>query len=344
MKITIDDIARISGYSRATVCRVIAGNTNVKASTREAILHVIHQNDYASSALARERDQKRPVAMIVGDIVDTESSSHLFHPRIIKTICKRMDEEGYPFLLFNSEYSCEQEDIYLQRCLKIGVSGIFLLSATGSAPQLQKAAEKVPLVTINRETHTPFTDSILLDEYKCAYLAVQHLHELGHRKIALISENKQIPLVFETDRGFCDACSQLGIPDAEKHIFRSKITAKDGFAIGKELLDSNRRITGIYCLSYDVANGLKAACRQANLTVPEDVSIVIFQSILEQAQKNKAAYTSVGAYDMEAIANAAADTMLQRLQEGNSATDRRLSVIMDTTLIKGKSTAPAPCP
>ena len=99
MKLTIDDVARLSGFSRATVSRVIAGSDKVKDSTKQAILDGIRKNNYVASAMEREKGHKRPVAIIVGDLIDTETSFQLFHPRIIKTICQRMSEAGHDCFL-----------------------------------------------------------------------------------------------------------------------------------------------------------------------------------------------------------------------------------------------------
>ena len=340
MKMTIDDIARISGFSRATVCRAIAGSGKVKDATKQVIYDVIRKNNYRTDLL-NHIDQKdhKTIALIVGDLIDVESSFQLFHPMILKTLFQRMYEQGYDCFLFDSEYSAKREDEYLKRCLEIDVAGIFLLSATGSISCLQQVAEKVPIVTINRNTNTPFTDSILLDEYKCAYLAVKHLYDLGHRNIGLVSEPKSTPLTYETSRGFMDVVIQFGLKPVQDNMFQCLATVNDGYLLGKQLLEKNCDITGLFCVSYDIAVGIEAAYADAGLSVPGDLSIVIFQYVFEQAQKNKAKFTSVGAYKLDDIANAAADTMLQRLREGEKTNSRRLSVIMDTSLILGKSTS-----
>ena len=339
MKLTIDDIARISGFSRATVCRVLANSDKVRDSTKQAILDVIQKNHYAANALEHRQAGRSPIALIVGDIVDTESSSQLFHPQIMKTLCRRMYGQGYDCLLFDSGYSAELEDEYLHRCMEQGAAGIFLLSATGTINCLQQVVEKIPIVTINRHVNTPFTDAVLLDEYKCAYLAVKHLYDLGHRKIGLISEPKEIPLAYETERGFRDVSAQFCLASPENNMFQCAANFDDGYQLGKRLIADHSQVTGVFCVSYDIAAGIEAAYTQAGLSIPEDFSIVIFQYISEQVQKNKIQFTSVGAYNLEDIANAAADTMLQRLREGKSAS-RRLSVIVDTFLVIGKSTAP----
>ena len=336
MKLTIDDVARLSGFSRATVSRVIAGSDKVKDSTKQAILDVIRKNNYVASAMEREKGHKRPVAIIVGDLVDTETSFQLFHPRIIKTICQRMSEAGHDCFLYNSDYNVEKEDECLNRCLDLDVAGIFLLSATGTSSCLQQVVAKVPVVTINRDTNTLFTDEVLLDEFKCAYLAVKHLYELGHRNIGLVKEPKQIPLSYETGRGYQATCSELNL---KEHIFQCNGAYEDGYALGRTLLMQKSNITGLFCVNYDIASGIETAYREAGRSVPEDLSIVIFQYVYEEAQKKKNIYTSVGAYNLTDIANAAADTMLQRLQETVKTGSRRLSVIMDTYLIPGKSTS-----
>ena len=340
MKLTIDDIVRISGYSRATVCRVLAGKKNVRDSTRQAITNIIKENNYTSSSMERNWGHQHPVALIVGDLVDKESSFQLFHPQIIKTICQRMQKIGRECLIFDSGYSPEKEDEFIKRCIDLEVAGIFLLSATGTSLCLQNAAQRIPIVTINRHANTPFTDAILLDEYKCAYLAVQHLYELGHREICMVREPKEIPLAYEMTRGYLDVCSQYKLWSAKKRIYQCDANYDDGFKLGRKILECNEKISGLFCVSYDMAAGIEAAFKEAGKIIPDDLSIVIFQYVFEQAQKNKERFTSVGAYNLEEIANAAVDTMIQRFEEGEKPNARRLSVMMDTYLIEGSSSAP----
>jgi len=187
--------------------------------------------------MERNWGHQHPVALIVGDLVDKESSFQLFHPQIIKTICQRMQKIGRECLIFDSGYSPEKEDEFIKRCIDLEVAGIFLLSATGTSLCLQNAAQRIPIVTINRHANTPFTDAILLDEYQCAYLAVQHLYELGHREICMVTEPKEIPLAYEMTRGYLDVCSQYKLWSAKKRIYQCNANYDDGFKLGREILE-----------------------------------------------------------------------------------------------------------
>lgn len=340
MKLTIEDVARLSGFSRVTVCRVLAGSDKVKETTRNAILNVIRENHYSPHSLSANLTNRKQVALIVGDIVDWESSFQLFHPRIIKQIVQRMYQEGYSCLLYNSEYSAQREDEYLQRCVEDEIAGVFMLSATGTFSCLQKTTGQLPVVTINRHVNIPFADSVLLDEYKCAYLAVKHLYDLGHRKIGLITEPKDIPLTLQTVRGFLDISEQFGLQVEKQDLMQCQVTFEDGFKLGQKLLQENSPLTGIFCTSYDIATGVKAAYEQMGRSVPGDLSIVVFQYISEQVKKNKSNFTSVGVYNLEDIANAAADIMIQRLSEKGKRSSRKTRLVIDTAIIEGESTAP----
>ena len=340
MKLTIEDIARLSGFSRATVCRAIAGSSSVKEATRQKIYQVMKENHYRTNEWeTADQQREKTMAIIVGDILDAESSFQNMHPLIIRTLLRRMEEHGYNCYLFNSEYSMKKEDEYLQKSVALHVSGIFMLSATGSLPQLQKVADQnIPVVAINRDIKMPFADRVLIDEYQCAYIAVKYLYELGHTNIGLVNEPRNTPLAYETEGGFLDTVKQLKIASNAKNIFKSAASFEGGYEVGKQILTQRRDITGLFCVGYDMASGIQAAYQEAGLSIPGDLSLVVFQYSLEQVRRHKRKFTSVGAYSLEDIAHTAADTMLQRLSEPNPS-GRNLNVVMETNFVIGGSTA-----
>ena len=129
MKLTIDDIARLSGFSRATVCRVIAGNNKVKESTREKIYQTMREHHYRANEWKNaEKQRENAVSIIVGDIMEDESSFQGTHPLMVKTLFHRMYEQGYNCYFFNSEYSMKKEDEYLQKSMDLNLSLIHILS------------------------------------------------------------------------------------------------------------------------------------------------------------------------------------------------------------------------
>lgn len=330
-KITITDIARISGFSKSTVSRVLRNSNKVDDATRKKIMNVIDQLNYKPSEIARNlvKGSTNIISLIVGDI------SNPYYVDTAKIIQVLMHKAGYMVVLCNSDFDHIIEDEYLDAVLKNNFAGVFMISATGSKNKLEEIINKgIPVLTINRYLPGLNTSSVLIDDYYGVQLATRHLIELGHKRIALLNAPKGSTPALNAINGFTDILKSYGISSKEGDVTEVELIRKNGYDFGIYLLNTD--VTAVVCLNTATALGVIDAYRHNGKSVPKDLSVVGYD-ISSQLQDSIIKLTTVGV-PQDHIGTRAVEIMLSLLNKQNTVPDFCERVILEPKLIIGEST------
>lgn len=179
---TIVDVAARSGVSKSTVSNVIRGAPAVSAGARERVLAAIAELGYRPNGIARQLVQQRTstLGVFVGDL------GNPFYGELVKLFERHAHAHGFTTMVSNTDGSNERETASVESFLERRVAGLALLQSSGD-PALAELvrAESVPAVVVS--SHDPSFDSVGVDEESGVSLAVQHLAELGHRRLAYVT-------------------------------------------------------------------------------------------------------------------------------------------------------------
>src|SRR5579859_3649335 len=226
-KLTILDIARLAGVSKATVSRVLNKKPDVDPETRERILHIVEEHgfvpNHAATRLAGGRSK------IVGVIAPSLSWPFIpeiirgvlipslrwpIIPEIMRGVTDAMGQTQYELLLYSINQQQEHSEI-IQRILSTQlVSGLLAVLPGQQAAHdlLHLHASNLPVVLIDDQSTPPHIPWVGIDNRCGAYSAVRHLVGLGHRRIAHIHGPYQCSQ--ERYQGYLDALLEAGItPD-----------------------------------------------------------------------------------------------------------------------------------
>lgn len=167
MGITIKELSEISGYSTATISRVIAGKGNVKRETREAIEKLLDEHQYRTNVMElRIREQKsRTILIILGKL---ETAWHTEQIRVIKA---RMLEAGYVSLIGFTDNSVEEEEKMVKLAISEGYVGVCIINVRGGerlANLLKQSG--IPVFFLNREIKFSNFDVVIGDKYMEGYI------------------------------------------------------------------------------------------------------------------------------------------------------------------------------
>lgn len=271
------DLAELSGVSTATVSRVLNRKPGVAESTRQAVFHAVDMLGY-------ERPTRLPeqTAGLVGLIIP-ELVNPVF-PAFAQSIETALANHSFTPLLCTQTSSGVSEDEYLETLVAAGVSGIMFvngLHADSEAPltRYEKLQDQgVPYVLVNGHREELNVPSVSVDERFAMDLAVRHLVSLGHTRIGLaIGPQRLIPAQQKVD-GFLTALQRHLGKASEDAVVHSLFTVEGGEAATRTML--GRGFTGIVCGSDLMAIGAIRAIMAADLSVPEDVSVVGFDDSL----------------------------------------------------------------
>jgi LacI family transcriptional regulator len=272
----IQDVAARAKVSIATVSRVLnESNHKVRPQTRARVLAAVRKLNYRPNALARGLLMKR--TMTIGVIIPDISNP--YYAEIVRGIQDVADEKGYNILLQNTDRKQARiiKSIHLLR-EKIVDGVIFsggIIHEFATLAALNELKERV--VVIGR--HEVNFPAALVDNIGGATEAIQHLIDLGHRKIAFIGGPKNSTTMIDRFKGYECALAQNGYPLKNNRLKWGDLTPESGHTAAKALLRQKDRPTAILAGNDMMAFGSLHAARMLGLTVPDDVAVVGFDDV-----------------------------------------------------------------
>lgn len=332
---TLKDIARIAQVSTSTVSEVLNGKGRVSPHTRLAILTAARNVNYRPNELARAlRFRKtRTIGLIIPSV------SNPFYPALARGAEDAAFAAGYDLLLCNSDRDPDKEQAYITSLLNKWVDGVILAAPIKLNAELLRPREAgAVLVLMNESTPDPGVDEIWIDYRRAARSAVDHLLQLGHRRIAFIGGPLTIRRFADRLDGYRDALIRAGLPH-DRFVRAGGYDHDTGYRLAAELVRSLRpRPTALFCASDMIALGAMAAAVDMGLRVPGDLSVVGLDDIpFASLVRPRLTTVRQPSYDAGQIA---VDLALDRLRHGGTG-EKRIRWL-PTRLVVRESTAAPP--
>ncbi|MFI6826632.1 LacI family DNA-binding transcriptional regulator [Kribbella sp. NPDC050241] len=282
-KLTIRDIAALSGLSKSTVSLVLNNSPKVDPATRRHVLAVMRRNRYVPSfaATALAKGSTRLIGMVVPGL-----SWHMV-ASINLGVAAVTEQHGFDIILYTATNDRDYGSL-IDRVLTSSMSsGLLVVSHEQPLePLVQLHQEGMPVVLVNTIDADVALPSVTADNYDGARTAMDHLMQLGHERIACVQGLMRYRCCQDRYRAYLDALREAGIqPDPE-------LTKPGDFvpeqirARSRELfaLPAGQRPTAVFAQSDVTAYGVMTAAAEAGLRVPEDVSVLGFDDIESAAQ------------------------------------------------------------
>ena len=270
--VTIADIAQIAGVSASTVSRVLSGANKVSEPKREAVLRAVTDLNYHPNMFARGLASGQ--SMTIG--VLTQNFGSPFYDAIIQGIVQRLNQTGYFPIFADGQWQQEMEVEAIQAMLRRQIDGLIVLGGYLEAGALKQLAGNIPIVLVARKLADFEENCVGIDNVEAAFLATQHLIELGHRQIAHICGPLDHPDARDRRDGYIRALEEAGIePDLEL-IISGTFRRQSGLLAIEMLLSSRTSFTAIFAANDQMAYGTRLGLYRRGIRVPEDVSLVGF--------------------------------------------------------------------
>ena len=269
---TIRDVARRAGVAISTVSAVINRSAPTSAAVIERVERAIAETGYMphKAAQALRSGQSRLVGLVVPDITNPHFSTVA---RVIERVCMAA---GYMTFVYNTGEDSEHEMQILRMMRMQRVSGLVLIPTRSDAEHGARLMAEINVPTVLLDSHVdgvPF-DSVTLDNEKAAELAMRHLVELGHRRIAVVSGRKGVSTAEERLAGCRRVLAEAGLPIDDGIIACGNFSQDEAFEITQRLMSAEDRPTAIFSLSNLMTIGVLRALGAMRLSSPEDVSTI----------------------------------------------------------------------
>jgi LacI family transcriptional regulator len=270
--------------SIATVSRALNGADEVGEETRQRIVQLAAELDYAPSAAARTLVTRRSHVFGVALGNDAGGPPGLQHPFFQDVLVGLQDEagaQGFDLLLFARDRTASSSaPTLLNRCRHHGVDGVVLIALDLSGPEIDTAPlPGIPCVAIDEDVQSAQTAQISSDNIGGAALATRHLHELGHRRIAMITGPERTKAGRERLAGYRQELERVGVPLRPEYVQHGHFFSEGGAEAMSALLGLSEPPTGVFASSDLMAAGALQRALELGARVPEDVSIIGFDDL-----------------------------------------------------------------
>jgi LacI family transcriptional regulator len=332
---TLREVATAAQVDISTVSRALRPETRrrVKPETAERVLATADALGYRANPFARGLKDQR--SMTIGMLVP-DLGNPLFPP-IARGIEDGLREHGYAMILGSTDQDISREATLLDVFLQRRVDGLVLATALRSYPLLDTLiASELPVVLVNRTVDERRLSMVSGDDHHGVGLAVQHLVDLGHRRIAFVGAALSASTGFNRYQYFLAWMQSLGLEaDQDLIVFAPWFTKDDGAAATEELIARGSDFTAIVAASDMIALGCYRALRAHGRSVPGDVSVVGYNGSRWCDEFNPPLTSiHVPKYD---IGRQTARLLMTMLQDPGASP---ANVLLPTTLQVRESTAP----
>ena len=330
---TLDDLAEMSGVSRATVSRVINGGP-VAPQTRQRVLDVIESTNYRPNLAARNLASGRSgVVGVVMHGAAPVSFWDAYFSQLLTGICDSLTSSAAGMMLWLGDRTKEQT---LDHILGMGMlDGVIVTADTIDDPLVDGLrASDLPVVLVGHRRADRDASYVDVDHEAAAVAITEHLINSGRTRPIHVSGRPDSVSGRDRAIGFRKALRRAGLP-AEEAVVTGDYSEERGYQAVKGLIEQGHTFDALFCGNDNSARGAYRALAEAGLKIPDDVAVGGFDD-LEFAAQLSPPLTTVrqGVGD---IGRESARTLLSLLENPESGPRR---VLLPTELVVRRSTAP----
>jgi LacI family transcriptional regulator len=269
----IHDVAKRAGVAPITVSRVVNNNGYVSEETRRRVEAAILELDYVPNALGSSLRSKRTqtLALVLTDITNP------FWTTVARGVEDAANKRGYHIIIGNTDESSRKQEEYLMFLRQKQVDGFLLVPTSTQTPNIL-TKRGVPVVVLDRHFPDNRIDSVRGDSIGGAFDLTNHLLALGHRCISVITGRHDHSTAVDRVTGALQAFEQAGIGESPL-VFWGNYDQESGYEFTRKALLTEPPPTAIFATNNFLAIGVMRALRDANLRVPEDISVVAFDDL-----------------------------------------------------------------
>jgi len=271
--------------SVSTVSRVFNGYDDVSPATRERVLDVARRLDYAPSAAARTlvKQQSQLIGVVLFTGYEHPDIHHPFFQEVLVGLKHGIGELGYDLLLFATEQpgsSRGRPHSYLRRAQQHRVDGLVVMGVDRHDPEVEKLVRAdIPVMAVDLDVVHDHTSFVASDNIGGARLAVRHLHELGHTRIATIAGPSNTKPGADRTLGYRAEMRELGLTIPPGYEVEGDFYPESAERAMQSMLALTEPPTAVFAAADMMAVGAIRTLRSAGLLVPDDIAIVGFDDI-----------------------------------------------------------------
>jgi DNA-binding LacI/PurR family transcriptional regulator len=269
---TLETVAARAGVSRSLVSLVLRGSPKVSSGRREAVMRAVAELGYRPNAAARllAEQKSNTIGVLLNDLRQP------WFADMLDGLTPALHAGGKAILLGDGRIDPMMDEALTWSFLDLGVDGLVLAGSFPVTPTLASVVGKVPAVAVGMDPELPHVDVLASDNHLGGTLAVRHLLEFGHRRIAHISGLPSAAGSLRL-RAYQDTMRAAGLGE---HVLieTGDMTEEGGYRAAVRLLSRVERPTAIFAANDLSCIGALSAAAALGVQVPGDLSLVGFDN------------------------------------------------------------------
>lgn len=329
---TMRDVARRAAVAPMTVSRVLNDPGSVAPKTRVRVEQAIHDLKYVPNMIGQGLRHQRTMtlALLVSDITNP------FAIQQITAVSDAARAAGYTVIFAHTQADPAEEMRQLRSMIERRVDGI-ILSPVRNGPEpvdfVQQAGCEI--VVIGYRMPENDVDAVRCDSRSAAAELTEHLLLLGHRRISMLSGQREIVTAVDRADGYRDAMDAAGLPVDIRY---GDFTIASGYAMAEGVLDAPSGPTALVTANNFIAIGAARRASERGATIPDDLSIVTFDNARTEIVHDPF-FTGI-VQPVDAMTRQATALLLERLDREYSGPGR--DIVLPTVLdVHGSSAVPS---
>ncbi len=274
---TLKEIALKLNISISTVSRALKNHPRISIKTKNKVLKLAREIGYKSPTMLFNEDKKK--SKFIGVIVPN-INYHLY-AMAISGIEAVAETQGMHIIVCQSNELYEREKSLVKELIEAGVVGIIssLASETTDFSHFEDVKKaQIPLVFFNRQCDDIETDKVIIDNYKAAYDATEHLITIGCKRIGYLGGPEILQINSSRARGFTDALEKNSLELNPDYVVFSNFNRESTLSAARKLLYSPNYPDGILAFSDQMAISVMIAAKERGISIPEKVSLIGFNN------------------------------------------------------------------
>jgi LacI family transcriptional regulator len=273
--VTVIDVAREAKVSASTVSRILNGTTAVADDKRKRVMAAIAKMGYQPNVLAQSlvRGRTNTIGVVTPDL------SSAFYGAALAGVERAFVGSGYHPLFGSAHWQAGEERDAIELLLARKVDGLIIMGGFSDASYLLEVHGRVPTILIGRLIPGMEDHCLATDNAHGAFLATQHLIELGHRQIVHVAGPTSNTDAFQRHLGYRQALEAHGLEYNPAMVQEGDFLERSGAVALETLLLRVPTFSAVFAANDQMAMGARLALGRHGLRVPEDVSIVGFDDL-----------------------------------------------------------------
>ena len=276
---TIKDLAEKTGYSVATISRVLNNHPNVSEKARDAITQAVEESGFQLNTNAKHLKQHAKSILVV-----VKGTSNELFGQMVETIQNLVSRTSYPLYVDYMDEDSNEVLRAVQLCREKKPLGILFLGGNSRNFLNDFGKIDIPCVLVSNDASgLPFPNlsSVCTDDRQAARCAMDSLIAMGHRKFVIVGGDRNVS---DTSRLRYEGCLQSfrkhGIAyDEERDYQGVRFSCQDGYNATQKLIADGRSFTALFAIADVMAIGAIRALHNNGLRVPRDVSVMGFDGL-----------------------------------------------------------------